>query len=68
MRTKRAKFTVFLPSTPCTPEMREAVVDFALKNGKSLSEVQRQAMSFFLEKNATKAINSDNISIQEPTI
>jgi hypothetical protein len=50
MRTKKKKLTVYLPSTPCTPEMRQAMVDVVTKRGQSLAEAQREAFSIFLEK------------------
>jgi hypothetical protein len=58
MRTKKKKLTVYLPSTPCTPEMRQAMVDVVTKRGQSLAEAQREAFSIFLEKYGSKTIVS----------
>lgn len=57
MPTKRVPvFTELLPATPCTPGMREAVLDIALSKGVSLAEVQRDAISLFLTENYSKTI------------
>jgi hypothetical protein len=54
----------FLPSTPCTPEMRNQVVEVAEKTGKSLAEIQREAIGLFLNANYSKAIVSDSETIE----
>lgn len=37
-----------LPSTPCTPDMREAMLAISQSENKSLAEVQREAFALFL--------------------
>jgi hypothetical protein len=48
-KTKKGMLRVQLPSTPCTEEMRDAVVSIAEMNNKSIAQVQREAYSFFLK-------------------
>ncbi|GIL12523.1 MAG: hypothetical protein BroJett038_12430 [Chloroflexota bacterium] len=60
-RYKKARFTDQLPATPCTPEMKKAVIAFASKNNVSLSEVQRLALSlFFGEDNSISSADFSN--------
>jgi hypothetical protein len=55
MLEKREKLTEQLPPTPCTPEMRQQVVDIAQKYGLSIAKVQREAISIFLSNYLSKA-------------
>jgi hypothetical protein len=56
------RFTAQLPPTPVTPEMREKVIDYAQKNGLSLSEIQRRALSLFFGCDDSKTIETDRLS------
>mgnify|MGYP000411161421 CR=1 FL=1 len=47
---KKPRFNAQLPATPCTEEMRVRVVEIARRRGMSLAEVQRAALSFFLDR------------------
>lgn len=51
MSTYRAKYTEQLPPTPCEPELRQDVVNFAKREGRSLADVTRTALRFFLDQN-----------------
>jgi hypothetical protein len=52
---KKAKLIHTLPPTPCTPEMRDQMVQAAKNQGRSLADIQREAFSIFLRKNFSKA-------------
>lgn len=59
--SRKAKLTAQLPSTPCTPEMREKVVKISDELGISIAEIQRDAISLFLSKLGSKrTINDSN--------
>lgn len=45
-----------LPPTPCTPEMRNKIEQMAHETGRSLADLQREAMSLFLARNYSKTI------------
>lgn len=53
--SRKAKLIHWLPPTPVTPEMREAVVAIADKEQESIAEIQRRAFAFFLLENERKA-------------
>lgn len=64
MRTKK-RLTAFLPSTPCTPEMRESLVEKAKREGKSLADLQRSAIALFLSSSDSITIRKDGHSIEK---
>lgn len=64
MRTMKKQYTQNLPPTPCTPEMRAQVEEFAGREGKSLAEIQRTAMSLFLSRNYSKAIAKNSYTTE----
>ncbi len=53
--TRRPRYIAQLPATPCTPQMREQMVEIAERRGVSLAEVQREAYSFFLAHDDRKS-------------
>lgn len=55
---RRKKLTAQLPPTPCTPEMRKSVVEFADNAGLSMADVMRSAISIFLYKNVGNTHNT----------
>ena len=61
---KKKILSDFLPSTPCTPEMRNQVVEVAQKTWKSLAEIQREAIDLFLSGNYSKTIVNDSCAIE----
>lgn len=63
-KTQRKKFTEFLPSTPCTPEMRSQIVEIAGEQGRSVADVQRNAFAFFLQSNYSKTIEINSCTIE----
>lgn len=63
-RTKR-RMTAFLPPTPCTPEMRQRVEAYAEKEGRSIAEVQRDALSLFFARIDTNGVNNDTERVKE---
>ncbi len=48
MSNTKKKLSAWLPPTPCTPEMRERLIEVAEQEGRSLADLQRSAMSLFL--------------------
>lgn len=60
----KARLTKFLPSTPCTPDMRTKMLDLAHERGVSLAEIQREAFSLFLSENYSIAIDYSRKSIE----
>lgn len=58
MTTKRRRLTAQLPPTPCTPDMRAAVINEAEKRGVSIADVQRQAFTLFLAQFDSNTIAS----------
>lgn len=50
---KRPEFDASLPPTRVTKRMKDAIIQIAQKEGKSIGEIQRQAISFFLSANST---------------
>lgn len=62
MRTKKAKFTVLLPATPCTPEMKEVMQNIAKEKEVSIASLQREAYSLFLSRNVSKANKDDGFA------
>lgn len=67
MRTKKQVYTEQLPATPCTPQMRGSLQEIALAQGKSMAEIQRQAVALFLRSFATDAIKNDTLLIKDAT-
>lgn len=61
----RRKFSSRLPATPCTPEMRQAVEELALKENCDMSEIHRAALSLFLLKYGTESTNFDTETVKE---
>jgi len=62
---RQAQMVAQLPPTPCTQEMRDQVVDFADREGVSIAEVQRQALSlFFTLSDRESIVQSKNSYIQ----
>lgn len=56
---KRKILTAQLPPTPCTPEMRSRVVELAESEGRSIAEIQRDAITLFLRRHDRKSDKSD---------
>ncbi len=56
----RGNLTKRLPATPCTPEMREAIVEVAEKRSTSVAEIQRAAFSLFLENNVSSTSTKES--------
>lgn len=65
MRTKKRKYTEFLPPTPCTSGMKEDLTAYASESGISLAEAIRSAVGLFLAENDTKSIGNSIKSIGE---
>ncbi len=59
MKYTKQRMTALLPSTPCTQQMRDDLVAMAEREGKSLSQLQRQAVALFLSKNDMKNVTND---------
>jgi hypothetical protein len=56
MATHRPRQLIsMLPPTPCTPELREKMVNVAKDGKRSLADVQREAFEFFLDRNSSNA-------------
>lgn len=60
-RTKKVRYVVQLPPTPCTQEMRDQIVEEAERLGVSIAEIQRAAYQFFLSTSDRKSINHREI-------
>lgn len=66
MSGTKKKLSAWLPPTPCTPEMREELIAVATREGRSLADLQRTAISLFLSVSDGETINSDGeASIRE---
>lgn len=65
MRYKLPVLTERLPATPCTPQMRQEMENIARIQGISLADLQRQAVSLFLENFDTKSISHDTESSEK---
>jgi len=63
---KQKVLTGRLPATPCTPEMLARVREIADKQGRSIAEIQRDAISLFLRRYDRKTVMSDKILINQP--
>jgi hypothetical protein len=62
--TKKKVLTAQLPPTPCTPQMRESLVEIAMQRNITIAEIQRQAFSLFLSNfvsETTRKVNTENI-------
>jgi len=57
--SKKAVLTAQLPPTPCTPQMREKLVEVARQRNITIAEIQRQAFSLFLSRAAILNSNND---------
>jgi len=57
--SKKAVLTAQLPPTPCTPQMREKLVEVARQRNITIAEIQRQAFSLFLSSAAILNSNND---------
>lgn len=62
-RRKVNRFTALLPATPCTSQMRDALVRIAKAEDKSVAEVQRQAYILFLSRIDSKPIKTNQPAI-----
>jgi len=56
---RRKLLTCWLPPTPCTPDMREQMVNLANESGRSLADLQRNAIALFLQNNDRTSISND---------
>lgn len=61
---KRVRFDAQLPATPCTPEMRKRIQELAQREGMSMAEIQRAALSLFLSA-ADNSVISDTNPVSE---
>lgn len=59
MNYSKRKMSSRLPSIPCFPELREGIEAVAKLEGKSIVQVIRDAISFYLSSRNTKSI-ADN--------
>lgn len=62
---RKPVFIETLPPTPCSPEMREAMVKRAEEENLSLAAIQRSAFALFLSTFDRKTIEKDSFTIQE---
>lgn len=60
---RRERYIARLPATPCTAEMRDAIVQIAEKEGVPLAELQRYALQFFLTESVSKYSDMDNNTV-----
>lgn len=65
MFQKKVRLTAFIPPTPCTKEMREKVAEVAKKEGVSMAEIMRAAVSLFLSSCVENSDNNGQIIQQE---
>lgn len=56
------RYTATIPTTPCTPEMRQMIVKEAQSRNMPLSEAVRLAVSLFLHNADTKLSVDKNLS------
>lgn len=61
--SKKPVLTAQLPPTPCTPEMRKQLVEFARQNNRTIADIQREAFSLFLSKLDSYAIKFDELIV-----
>ena len=61
----RKRLSARLPATPCTQEMRDAMVKLAHENQCDLAELQRAAFSLFLLSPDTKSVTDDTNNVKE---
>lgn len=64
MGTKR-KLTSRLPSLPVYPEVREQLVEIAVQEGKSIGQLQREALALFFADRDTKRITNRPQRVKE---
>lgn len=58
---RKAKFTERIPATPCTPDTHRQVVKMAEEQERSIADVVRDAVEFFLSSNGDKNTKNGNI-------
>lgn len=61
----KKKMSAWLPPTPCTPEMRNNLIEVAKREGKSIADVQRSAFSLFLSTDVSETNASESLTINE---
>jgi hypothetical protein len=57
---RKAQFIDQLPATPCTPKMRQHILEIAEREGTSIAEIQRKALALFLSKSNSKPIGENS--------
>lgn len=62
---KRARLTAYLPATPCTPQFRDKIVSIAEEQNRSIADVTREALEFFLTRFDKNIVNAGDNSIKE---
>lgn len=53
---RRKRLTARLPATPCTPEMKASVTAIAEDQERSVADIQRDAITLFLQRSDTKSV------------
>jgi hypothetical protein len=56
----KARMVATLPPVPCEPEMRDRIRAIAARERRSISDVQRQALSLYLSVFDRETIETDN--------
>lgn len=64
---RKAVYTATLPATPVVPGMRSLMESIARKENRSLAEIQRAAILFFLAQNDRKTIINDTLANDKRT-
>jgi hypothetical protein len=64
---KKARYTAQLPPTPCTPEMRQRMIDVAEEKGESVAHLQREAIALFLSENDRNSIINESVPSETST-
>ena len=54
-----------LPPTPCTQQMRESLIRIAERQGRSIADLQREAIALFLSKFDSHTISENSTLIAE---
>lgn len=57
-----------LPPTPCTQKMRESLIKIAEREGRSIADLQREAISLFLSGFDTNSIRVNRDSINQERV